>query len=60
LGLTGIMYAVAATLLGAGFLTAAIAAARDLTESSARRVFLASLLYHPLLMGVMLLDTARI
>jgi heme O synthase-like polyprenyltransferase len=54
------MYAVAATLLGAGFLTAAIAAARDLTESSARRVFLASLLYHPLLMGVMLLDTARI
>jgi protoheme IX farnesyltransferase len=60
LGLTGIMYAVTATLLGVGFLTAAITAARDLTEASARRVFLASLLYHPLLLGVMLLDTARI
>ena len=60
LDLTGTPYLVVATLLGLAFLAAAIAAARDLTEVTARKVFYASLLYHPLLMGVMLFDTIRL
>ncbi len=60
LDLTGTAYLVAATLLGVAFLAAAIAAARKLTEVTARKVFFASLLYHPLLMGVMLFDTIRL
>ena len=60
LDLTGTSYLVAATLLGLAFLAAAIAAARDLTEATARQVFFASLIYHPLLMGVMLFDTIRL
>jgi len=60
LGLTGWVYAAGATLLGLGFLTRAVAAARDLTESAARRVFFGSLLYHPLLLCLMVADTARL
>ncbi len=59
LGLTGTPYLVVATLLGLAFLATAVGAARDLTEQAARRVFLASLLYHPLLLGAMLFDTIR-
>ena len=58
LDLTGTGYLVGATVLGVGFLGASVLAARDLTTESARRVFLASLLYHPLLMACMLLDAA--
>ena len=58
LGLTGTPYLIIATLLGLGFLAAAIVAARNMSEQSARRVFFASLLYHPLLMGVILFDTS--
>ena len=60
LGLTGTPYAVGASVLGLGFLSTAIAAARDMTETSARRVFFASLLYHPLLLGLMLFDAIRL
>ena len=60
LDLTGTPYLVAATLLGLAFLAAAIAAARDLTEVTARKVFFVSLLYHPLLLGAMLFDTIRL
>lgn len=60
LGLTGTPYVVVATMLGLGFLSAAIAAARDMTETNARRVFFASLLYHPLLLGSMLVDSIRL
>ena len=56
-GMTGVAYGVGASVLGIAFLATAIRAARDLTRDSARRVFLASLLYHPILMAVMLLDT---
>ncbi len=59
LGLTGTPYLVVATLVGLAFLATAVGAARDLTEQAARRVFLASLLYHPLLLGAMLFDTIR-
>jgi heme O synthase-like polyprenyltransferase len=60
LGLTGRPYLFLATLLGLGFVFVASRAAADLTTESARRVFLYSLLYHPLLLGVMLFDTVRL
>jgi protoheme IX farnesyltransferase len=59
LGYTGIIYAVAAVCLGLGFLGSAIRALRKMTEATARRVFLTSLAYHPLLVVFMLLDTVR-
>jgi protoheme IX farnesyltransferase len=59
LGLTGYVYLALATALGLWFLSAAVRAARSLTQATARRVFLVSLLYHPLLLGVMLFDTVR-
>jgi len=60
LGLTGTPYVLGATALGLVFFSAALAAARNMTETSARRVFLASLVYHPLLLGLMLFDTIRL
>lgn len=56
----GTPYTVGATLIGGAFLATAVVAARDLTEATARRVFLASLLYHPVLLGLMLFDTFRL
>ena len=60
LGLTGSVYLTVGTVLGLGFVGAALVAARNLTQEAARRVFLVSLLYHPLLLGVMLFDTVRL
>ena len=60
LGHTGMAYAVGATALGAGFLFTGVSAAKDLTDERARNVFLASLLYHPLLLGFLLFDTVRL
>lgn len=60
LGFTGLPYAIGATLIGVAFLGVAVAAARDMTERSARRVFFSSLLYHPVLLGLMLFDTIRL
>ncbi len=60
MSLTGAPYLVIATALGLAFLGAAVAAASDLTEAAARRVFFASLLYHPLLLGTMVFDTIRL
>jgi len=60
LGLTGTPYLVGATLLGVGFAASAVSAARELTEERARRVFLTSLLYHPLLLGLMVFDAFRL
>jgi protoheme IX farnesyltransferase len=57
--LTGGIYLIGATVLGLAFLWRAIRAARDLTERSARAVFFGSLLYHPLLLCLMVLDTVR-
>lgn len=57
---TGLPYAIGATLLGIGFLGASIAAAMEMTEETARRVFFASLIYHPLLLALMLFDTIRL
>ena len=60
LGYTGMIYAVGATALGAGFMFTGVRAAMDLTDARARRLFFASLLYHPLLLAFMLFDTVRV
>lgn len=60
LGLVGVPYLVGAVVLGLTFLYAAIRAFQDMTEESARRVFFSSLLYHPLLLGLMVFDAVRL
>ena len=60
LGLAGSWYLAGATVLGLAFLLLAAHAARDLTETAARRVFLGSLVYHPVLLAFMLFDTVRL
>lgn len=60
LGYVGVPYLVGATLIGSAFVGTAVAAARNLTRRTARRVFLTSLLYHPLLLGLMVVDTFRL
>lgn len=57
LGITGIIYGVGAFLLSAGMLAAAVPTAVEMTTKGARRVFLGSLLYQPLLLILLLIDT---
>lgn len=56
LGLAGRAYLLAALALGGAFLLLSLAAARALTAASARRVFLASLAYLPLVLGALVAD----
>lgn len=60
LGLTGTLYLAGAFVLGGLMLASTISAAMDMTRSRARRVFLGSLLYQPLLLSLMLVDTVRL
>lgn len=60
LGLSGELYVVGVTVIGVMFLATTVVAARRMTEANARRVFYASLLYHPILMGLLLFDTIRL
>lgn len=60
LGYTGQPYLVGATIIGLAFIATAVVAFRGMTDVSARRVFFASLLYHPMLLGLMLFDTLRL
>jgi heme o synthase len=55
-GLAGLWYGAGAVLLGTGFTAAAVAAAVKRTVPAARRLFLASLLYLPLLCALLLAD----
>ena len=55
-GLAGGAYAACAVLLGAGFLVFGAAVALHRTRTAARRLFLASVLYLPLLLTLMVLD----
>jgi len=55
-GITGASYLVASQLLGAAFAWTALAFLRDRSRGSARRLFFASILYLPVLMGVMVTD----
>jgi heme o synthase len=54
--LSGLIYLAGAILLGGLFLWAAIQFGRQLSIASARRLFFVSILYLPLLLGLMVLD----
>ncbi|PIR15726.1 MAG: protoheme IX farnesyltransferase [Elusimicrobia bacterium CG11_big_fil_rev_8_21_14_0_20_64_6] len=56
LGLAGRAYLVTALALGGAFLALSLAAARELTAASVRRVFLASLAYLPLVLTALVAD----
>jgi heme o synthase len=62
LGLTGMIYLGGMVVLGAGLLALAAATLREerLTATAARRVFLGSLLYHPLFLLLLLVDVVRL
>jgi protoheme IX farnesyltransferase len=56
-GLTGGLFAVGALTLSAAMLATCVAAAHEMSLPSARRVFIASILYQPILLGLLLVDT---
>ncbi len=60
IGLTGAIYMAGAFLLGAWLIALSIRAWRAMTDDSARRVFLGSLIYQPLLLALLLIDTVRL
>lgn len=59
LKMAGTVYLIGAALLGIGFLFCAIQFSRQLTMSRARQLFLASILYLPLLLALMVFDKVR-
>jgi heme o synthase len=58
-GVAGVVYFFGALSLGLAFLWCAIQFSRDLTRARARQLFFASILYLPLLFGLMALDKVR-
>ncbi len=56
LGMTGPVYFAAAMLLGLSFLGCGISCAASRTRAEARQLFIASIIYLPLLLGAMMLD----
>jgi protoheme IX farnesyltransferase len=60
LGVTGMIYLVGAVLLGIGFLWRCVGAWKDMSRDAVRSVFLGSLAYQPLLLGLLLVDTVRV
>jgi protoheme IX farnesyltransferase len=57
--LTGLVYLAGALLLGVLFVFCALQFSRQLNRRSARQLFLASILYLPLLLGLMVIDKLR-
>jgi protoheme IX farnesyltransferase len=57
--MTGTVYLVGAVLLGTGFLFCAVQFSRQLTLSRARQLFLASIIYLPLLLALMVFDKLK-
>jgi len=58
-GIVGPIYLSGALVLGGGFLWCALQFSRQLDMSRARQLFYASILYLPLLLGLMVLDKSR-
>jgi protoheme IX farnesyltransferase len=56
LGFAGIIYLIGATLLGLWFLFESVRAARAKTVERARRLLMVSVLYLPLIFGLLVLD----
>ena len=48
-----------ALLASLALVAVAVRTAREMSESAARKLFLASLLYHPVLLALMVFDTIR-
>lgn len=59
LGYTGRVYLVGALTASVVYLVVGMGAARNLTDRAARKVFFGSLIYHPILLGLMLVNTVR-
>jgi protoheme IX farnesyltransferase len=59
LGYTGRWYMVGALIASLSFLWVGLRSAMPLSDASARRVFLSSLLFHPALLCLMLLNTVK-
>ncbi len=57
LGLTGGVYFWGALALGVAFIVLCLPAVRRIDDRIARRVFLGTLAYHPLIMGLLVFDT---
>lgn len=57
-GVSGLLYGLGALALGLMFLWASIAFARRMQQVQARLLFFASIVYLPLLLGLLMLDTA--
>jgi len=55
-GIAGNAYAAGALVLGAGLVLSSLALARSRADADARRLFVATLLYLPLLLGLLALD----
>lgn len=55
----GVIYLVGALILGVLFLAFAVRFARDLTLGRARRLFFCSIIYLPLLLGLLVIDKVR-
>ncbi|NNM32015.1 MAG: protoheme IX farnesyltransferase, partial [Gemmatimonadetes bacterium] len=51
--MTGVGYLVGAALLGTGMVAATLAFLLEPTRQRCQRIFFASLIYHPLLLGLM-------
>jgi protoheme IX farnesyltransferase len=60
LGVTGWIYFMGAFVLGIAFFSSTLVASREMGSREVKRVFLGSLAYQPLLLGLMLLDTIRV
>ena len=58
-GMAGKIYLIGALLLGLVFLICAIQFSRDLSRPRARKLFFASILYLPLLLGLMVFDKLK-
>ena len=56
LGLSGTLYLVVSLLMGAAFLGFAFRFWQDLTHCRARQLFFMSIIYLPILLGVMVFD----
>jgi len=59
LGVAGVVYFAGAILLGVAFLAFAIQFSRHLTAERARHLFIASIVYLPLLLGLLVIDKVK-
>ncbi|MBI5773556.1 MAG: protoheme IX farnesyltransferase [Verrucomicrobia bacterium] len=59
-GLVGTVYLLGALVLGGLFLAAAVRFSRELTTGRARQLFFASIIYLPLLLGLMVFDKVKL